>query len=184
MTTEPFDEITYVPSEPGDPLYTSVCVDPDRPGSGLHFTANIPQKVPRNYQTKVLTRDERELPDGSIVTKNTEKYVPIVELLRTNPFFSINGEAPPRKPAIDRAPTNPDQYPGYALGWMRNAKTALELESRWNVEEKLRERLGVTERELVRIDPVYHELLTQLRGDARMMGADWGGMKATDQPTR
>jgi hypothetical protein len=157
------DEIMYVPG-PQDPVETTVAGD-GSPRSGIKFRANIPQKISRKVTTTVLVRAERENADGQIVSRAIEKRVPLVDLLRDNPCFSING-APPRirEQGMARLPSDPDSYRGYAYGWIAAAKDAQDLKIRWDAEEETRNRLGVTTEDLRQLVPFYQGRLISLGG--------------------
>jgi hypothetical protein len=163
----PVDEFVYIPGQ-GDPAHTTVGgeVENNIVVRGYPFVAHVPQKLPRRTTTvEVLVRQERELPDGQIVSRSVPKRVPLFELLKDNPAFMINGVAPkPRGNALSRLPTDPDQYRGYAVGWIREARDAPTIQARWDGEEQLRERLGVSVSDLAFIVPFLQGRLLDLGG--------------------
>jgi len=70
------DEFVYIPLT-GDPAHTTVgAAGVNADGSmegGYAFIANIPQKLARKSTTvQVLVRQERELPDGQIVSRSID----------------------------------------------------------------------------------------------------------------
>jgi hypothetical protein len=163
-----YDEITYIPLEEGDKLHVTVGANPDKPGSGVHFTANVPTRVPRSATMMQLLVEKFEMKDGSIGSQGREKRVPIAKVLEGNPYFSINGAPPPRKPRIaERLPNDPNQYRSYAIGWIARAAGAHDLELRWKGEQGMRERCGVQDDDLSYISPFYEARLMELRGQSR-----------------
>jgi hypothetical protein len=163
----PVDEFIYIPG-PQDPPHTTVGgeVQNNIVVGGYTFIANIPQRLPRKTTTtQVLVRQERETPDGQIVSRSIEKRVPLYDLLRDNPGFMVNGVPPkPRAAAHARLPTDPDQYRGYAISWLREARDPLSLQARWDGEAPLRERLGVASPDLAYIVPFMQGRLMELGG--------------------
>jgi hypothetical protein len=151
--TGQLDEFTYIPGPEG-PVHTTVGAHgflPDgTPQGGYKFLAHIPQKLPRRTTVvNTLVRQERELPDGQIVSRSIEKRVPLYEILRDNPHFMINGQPPrARQAASARLPSDPDQYRGYAIAWMRDENDPNTIKTRWDGEQKLREMIGVAASDL------------------------------------
>ena len=162
------DKITYIPG-PQDPVETTVggdgTLDADGNPTGIRFKANIPQQIARNVTSMVLIRDERENADGMIVSRSVERRVPLVDLLRDNPCFSINDE-PPRVREVggNRLPTDPDQYRGYAYDWIGRESNERNLRLRWQGEEAIRNRLGVTVEDMRQLIPFYQGKLLSLGG--------------------
>jgi hypothetical protein len=163
----PIDEYIYIPGT-GDPQHTTIGgeVQNNQVVGGYTFIANVPQKLPRKTATTMcLVRQERELSDGQIVSRSIEKKVPLYELLKTNPSFMVNGVPPPPRAGImAKLPTDPDQYRGYCIGWMREAKDAPSIQARWDGEQLLRERLGVNASDLAFIIPFMQGRLLDLGG--------------------
>ena len=157
------DKITYIPG-PQDGVSTTVGWN-GQPGSGVTFVANIPQMISRKVTTQVLVRQERETADGQIVSRSVEKMVPLVELLRNNPFFSINDEPPPARAAgAPRLPTDPDTYRGYAIGWIAAGKDPNAMRLQWEGEEGMRNRLGVSADDLRHIVPFLDGRILEMGG--------------------
>ena len=163
----PMDEFVYIPG-PGDPNHTTIGgeVQNNLVVGGVTFVGNEPQRLPRrSTTTQVLVRQERELPDGQIVSRSIEKRVSLFELLRENPSFMINGIPPkPKAGLAPKLPTDPDAYRGYAIGWIREARDAPTIQARWDGEEMLRERLGVSASDLAFIVPFLQGRLLDLGG--------------------
>lgn len=151
-----FDEIAYIPG-PGDPSWTK--------WNGIEFRANTPVKVPRAKTVQATTRQQMQLGDGTVVSRGVETRIPMAELAKENPCFSVNGVAPtPRKPPTARLPTDSNQYRSYATEWIGRSRTAAEMDTRWEGESELRTRCGVDERDLQHIRPFFdarHDDLAQ-----------------------
>ena len=81
------------------------------------------------------------------------------------PSFMINGIPPkPKAGLAPKLPTDPDAYRGYAIGWIREARDAPTIQARWDGEEMLRERLGVSASDLAFIVPFLQGRLLDLGG--------------------
>jgi hypothetical protein len=165
-----YDEIKYLPG-PGDPVFTEVGMTDGRSGTGVKFSANVAVQVSKKTTVLVPLRKEITLADGSVVTRAVETRIPLVEILRFNPSFCVNGEQPVKQAAKARVPTDPDQYRGYAIDWIANCTDANALEKQWAGEAHLRETLGVNERELAYISPFFEARIRALRHGAVMVPA-------------
>lgn len=149
------DDITYVPG-PDDRAHTEF--------AGIRFVAGVPQRVPRSKTVLVPLPRETTTVEGAVVTRHVEQRVPVVDLLKTNPFFSINGKPPPlRMEGKSRLPQDPDHYRKWAMEWIHKAISLVELETRWAGEAALREKCGVSDTELNFISPFLEMKLEQLR---------------------
>jgi hypothetical protein len=115
-------KITYTPLENGDPIETSF--------GGFAFT-----------ERKVVVVDGEERGRG--VTRK----IKVVEKLRENPYFLVEGfkQAPAPKKGAPRLPKTPEEYRGWALTWFKTCETPTELHERWQAEADMRERLSVHE---------------------------------------
>ena len=87
----------------------------------------------------------------------------MVEALRGNPFFSVDGVQAPRKHGTQRLPTDADQYRGYAIAWICASNTSKQLEQRWQGEEALREKCGLEDRDVSYLMPFLEARREQLR---------------------
>jgi hypothetical protein len=83
MTAKEADTITYVPG-PGDPPTTT--------WNTIEFQAGIPVAVDQTIRVPI--RQMHQNPDGTVTTRAVEQSVPMTELARGNPKFSVNGEKP------------------------------------------------------------------------------------------
>ena len=86
-THKPTNMITYVPQDSGDPI--------ENVFAGIRFKANVPEEVKRSQTVDQLVVEKFDTPDG-VRSKSIEKRVPIVEVLRGNPWFEIDGVRPER----------------------------------------------------------------------------------------
>lgn len=126
-------EVTYVPGD-GDPIKTV--------WNGVEFRANIPVTIPYTKMVESLTRVESKGPEGEIRSRGVAGKIPMIELARSNPFFTVDGVGTERRQGTQRLPIDADQYRGYALGWIRESNTLRQLEQRWEGEAPLREKCG------------------------------------------
>jgi hypothetical protein len=140
-----FAEVTYVPSH-GGPLQTKM--------GGIVFRANVPTKVPRSVTVDQLLRKEHENPDGSIVSRSIEGRVKLVEKLKRNPFFIVDGVQAKRVEPASALPDTSDKYRNYALMWITRSTTAEGIRARWAAEHGLRESLGVSQEDLSFLSPL------------------------------
>ena len=141
------DEIIYHPND-GDPVRVK--------WNGLEFKAYVPTKVSRKHCVLALVKQEQTMPDGSTVTRATEKRIPMVDLARRNPSFSVNGETPfARKEGKSRVPTTSDEYRGYAIGWIAASSAASAMDARWDAEATLREKCGVDDGDVAYLRPFF-----------------------------
>lgn len=131
---EASSQVVYVPND-GDPVRTSC--------HGIDFRANVPVTVPHSKMASLLEVRKTVGPEGEERSKGYEVKRPLVDLLRTNPSFTVDGEGIERKVGTQRLPTDADQYRGYALGWIRATNTLTQLKQRWDGEEPLREKCGL-----------------------------------------
>lgn len=151
-----YDIVVYRPDRQ-DPVWTKM--------NGVEFHAGEPVKLPRSKTIMQLVTEQRELPDGTITTKAMEKRVKMVDSLRTNHAFVVNGvQAPRPKQAAEKLPNDALGYVAYANKWIAKCETAGELEHRWTGEQTLRESRGVTDRELERIMPFLEATRERLAG--------------------
>jgi len=153
-----YDEITYLPGD-GDPPRTR--------WNGVEFKAHIPVKVLRTQVVSVpmpiqTKGQDGELingivqPDGSIQTRHVERKVPMVELAKNNPAFSVNGETPAkRKMGTAKVPTDSDEYRGYCIAWVAASTNQLEMDARWNAEQDLRDKCGCDDRDIGYLRPFF-----------------------------
>lgn len=141
------DEIAYIPQE-GDPIRIV--------WNGITFPAHMPVKVPRSKTVLYPKREAREMPDGSVITRSIESRIPMVELAKMNPFFSVNGETPiARKIGKAKTPTNPDEYRGYAIRWITTSSNPGEMDARWDAEQPLREQCGCDDKDIAYLRPFF-----------------------------
>jgi hypothetical protein len=145
--------VVYVPND-GDPIRTS-CHDVD-------FRANIPVIIPHDRMCNVMLTEKSIGPEGEERSKGHERKIPLVELLRTNQNFEVDGVALQRRRGSARLPTDPDQYRGYALGWIRATNTLKALNQRWEGEEPLREKCGLEMGDLNYLEPFLEARREQL----------------------
>jgi hypothetical protein len=85
MTAKDTDTITYVPGG-DDP--------PSTEWNGIVFRAGKPVSVTRQNTVRVPITECRMAPDGTVTTRAIEQSVPMVDLAKGNPKFSVNGEKP------------------------------------------------------------------------------------------
>ena len=138
-------EVTYIPGD-GDPPKV-------RAYGYIEFRANVPVTIPLDKTISAPMRVEHYEADGTLKSRGVEKKVSIVELARGNPIFSVDGVQAQRKAAMQRLPTDSDQYRGYALAWIRQSNTRTQLDQRWEGEAELRERCGLADKDIAYLSP-------------------------------
>lgn len=145
-------EVVYVDDE--GPNRTSI--------GGIEFKLNVPVKVPYSKTILQLHKKESIGPEGEPRSRSVEVRVPLVEVLRGNPGFSIDGVRHERKLGTQRLPTDSDQYRGYALSWIRATNTLTQLNQRWDGEEALREKCGCEPKDVSYLAPFLEARREQL----------------------
>ena len=146
-----YDEITYIPGD-SDPTNTLIDYDPSRPESGLRFHANLPVKVRRTRTMKQLIVHKKTNADGNVVSIAVETDVPLVDVLRKNPKFSINGEKPFQQQKVV-IQYDPDWYRGYAHKWITLSTNLRDMNERWDQEAQMREECGCSYEEIEYLQP-------------------------------
>jgi hypothetical protein len=145
--------VTYSPRD-GDPIRTTC--------HGVEFKANVPIDIPHSKMASVMLVRKTIGPEGDERSKAVDTKMPLVELLRTNPFFEVDGVKLEHKQGSHRLPTDSDQYRGYALGWIRASNTLRQLNERWIGEEPLRDKCGLEERDINYLRPFLDARREQL----------------------
>jgi hypothetical protein len=153
-----YDEITYCPGQ----------FDPPRTEwNGVRFKANVPVKISKKQTVLVPLREEFLQPDGSRITRAVERRVPMVELAKGNHTFSVNGAEPvAHKVGTDHVPTSPDEYRGYAIAWISSSTKSSEMDARWDGEERLRDKCGVSEQDIAYLRPFFEAWHMQVKDRA------------------
>lgn len=147
--------VTYIPRENGDPHVTKV--------AGITFRAHAPTPVRTDATILAPIRREKEMEDGSVRSQAIETRVPLLALLKENPWFLVEGhDQAERKRGKPRLPQNPDEYRGHALRWVAASDNATVMKERMTAEQKLREDCGVTEADLAQVMPFYYARLEVL----------------------
>ena len=151
-------KVTYTPLEDGDRLNTEV--------AGFKFVANIPIEIPDSATIDnvevVHTVNDEGLPRTH--TRNVKTKV--LDMLRKNPYFQVEGAPAVKKRGRPPIPKNADEYKAHAQAWIAESGSTAELEAHWERELELRERLGVSDEsdEVRFLRPFYdrrHAELTQ-----------------------
>lgn len=144
--------VIYRPSE-GDPHTTFIRYG-EREEHQVRFRANEPVEVLHSITVSQLLREERETPDG-IRARSVERKVPLVDMLKTNPSFEVDGQRAERKAPLARLPDTPDQYRNYAVMWITASMSARAMDQRWEAEAGLRSRCGVGPEDISYIRPLF-----------------------------
>lgn len=140
-------EVIYIPLEPGDPYETRAF--------GIKFRANVPVHISNKQTTAVLLKEAVETKDGTFQTRAVEKRASVIEMLKGNPYFKVDGVQAQKATPSTRAPDSPDAYRGYAIDWISRSRSAKGMETRWEGEEGLRERCGVAADDVAYLMPFY-----------------------------
>jgi hypothetical protein len=141
--------------EEGDPAKMTM--------NGIEFKANVPVMIPMSKTISYPERKEHYLPDGTLQSRGVEVTKPMVEILRTNPAFSVDGVRTERKAATARVPTDSDQYRGYALRWIRESTSHEQIVQRWDGEQELRDRCGCAPKDISYLTPFLEARKEQVK---------------------
>jgi hypothetical protein len=137
-------KVTYTPLESGDPHTTTI--------AGISFRANVPVTIAADRTVAQLIRRDKETADGEVRTQSVEGKVKVIELLKGNPWFRVEGfEQPKRKAGVARTPISSADYKGYALRWIAASDSVAELEKRWEDEDGMRIQCAVSDDEAATI---------------------------------
>jgi hypothetical protein len=152
-------EVTYIPGE-GDPIKTKV--------HGVEFRGNVPVSIRFDKMVETLTRKETKGPEGETRSRGVEGKISLVELLRGNRCFSVDGVHPEHKEGARGIPKDADGdwYRGYAMKWINESTTFAQLEQRWAGEQALREKCGLEPKDENYLRPFFEFRKDQLRGAA------------------
>lgn len=142
-----YDEIAYIPID-GDPVRTK--------WNGIDFKAHIPVRVPKTSCVSVPMPTEIIAADGTRTTRHTEKKIPMAELAKNNPIFSVNGKEPiKRKVGSTTVPTDSDQYRSYCIAWIAASSSQSEMDARWTAEGELRKQCGCDDKDIAFLRPFF-----------------------------
>jgi hypothetical protein len=98
------------------------------------------------------------MPDGTMQTRHHEVDVPLIEVLRNNVRFSINGAMPAveRKGTL-RRPETVAEYRSWAMSWMLKAQGSdkAAMNARWQNEQGLREECGLSAQDEAALLPFF-----------------------------
>jgi hypothetical protein len=120
----------------------------------MAFRANEPVEVPYSRTIPQLLVEKFETAEG-IRSRSIERNVPVVEVIRGNPSFEIDGVRPERQRPAQRMPTDADQYRGYAISWISVSMSADSMDKRWIGEEGLRQRCGCSPSDIAYLRPFF-----------------------------
>jgi hypothetical protein len=166
QTDREIDEITYLP-EDGDPVRVK--------WNGTEFKAHVPVKISRKHTVLVPIRQERELPDGNIVSRAIERRVPMVELAMGNCRFMVNGIPPQqRNKATIITPETSEDYRGHALKWIMASSSTSVMDARWAAEEALRNKCGCDDKDIAYVRRIFEARIEALAESSDFIGAGHG----------
>ena len=103
-------------------------------------------------------------PDAAAKKPEKASYTKQIAPLVAKYCVGCHGGNKPKAGLAPKLPTDPDAYRGYAIGWIREARDAPTIQARWDGEEMLRERLGVSASDLAFIVPFLQGRLLDLGG--------------------
>jgi hypothetical protein len=152
-------EVVYTPLDPGDPHETEF--------AGIKFRANVAVQVPLARTVNQLQRKEHYTTEGDLRSRSIEVKTPIVEALRNNPHFRIDGEQAVRDRPHSKVPDSPEGYRGYAIAWIALSKGAKEMKMRWEMEKPLRHACGVDKTDIEYIMPLFESKFDELAAQAQ-----------------
>jgi len=147
-------KVVWHPEE-GDPAKMTM--------NGIEFKANVPVMIPASKMISYPERKEHYLADGTLQSRGVEVKKPMVEILRTNPCFSVDGVRTEREAGKARVPQDADQYRGYALRWIRESTSLEQIVQRWDGEEELRDRCGCAPKDISYLTPFLEARKEQVK---------------------
>lgn len=152
---------------PGKTTAEVTYVDEDGPSKttvhGVPFRLNVPVTIPLNKMVEQLIRVESKGPEGETRSRGVERPSSLVELLRGNSGFMVDGVRAERKVGSQRLPIDADGYRGYAMAWIRESNTLRQLEQRWEGEANLREKCGCEQKDENYLRPFLDARRDQLK---------------------
>lgn len=138
---------------------------------GRKWRANVPVDLPDDAAIPCMESVRTTNPDGTVILTTVTRLIPIIELMRGNSSFQVGDEPTQqveRRLAPDDVETAPD-YRRYALQWFAEETSVKGFQERWEDEEGMRERAGVTDDDInylkTFMGPRLHELQTAARDD-------------------
>jgi hypothetical protein len=152
-----FAKVVWHPGE-GDPGEMTM--------NGIKFKANVPVNLLLSKTISYPERKEYFHIDGTMQSKGMEVKKSMVDILRTNPAFSVDGVREPRKAAEAKLPRDADEYRGYALDWIRKSTSLDQLVRRWDGEQELRDRCGCVEKDISYLAPFLEGRKEQVKDAA------------------
>ena len=134
-------KIIYTPGE-GDPATTTAY--------GRRWRANVPIEMSENDGYTVMESVRSQAMDGTSVLTTRERKISILELARGNPSFQV-GDEPQQTVARRLEPDDVEDaanYRKYAMQWFPDETSVAGFQQRWEDEEGMRERCGVTDEDV------------------------------------
>lgn len=109
------------------------------------------------------------MPDGTFVTRTMATKVHMTDQAKLNPHFEVEGFPRFTKKLIEgRRPQTADEYRSWAMAWIQSAgdrdeenkhttdiRNARHLLERWDDEDAMRERCGVTDDDVLYLKPFF-----------------------------
>lgn len=121
---------------------------------GISFKANDPVEIPYSRTTQQLLVEKFETSNG-IRSRAMERLIPIIDVLRGNPSFEVDGERPERIKPHARLPQTSDEYRGFCINWISVSMSADWMDKRWVGEEGLRQRCGCAPSDIAYLRPFF-----------------------------
>ena len=146
--------VAYIPGD-GDPNKVV--------WNGVEFRANVAIELPSTKTVRVSVRKEYQTPEGDLRSRSVDQFIPMIELAKGNPSFSVDGVQSARRMGSARLPVDNDQYRGYALAWIRDATSLSQLTQRWDAEESLRDRCGCDTKDIQWLRPFLEARREEVR---------------------
>jgi hypothetical protein len=155
-------KVTWIPRDPTDPHVNIV--------HGIKFPANVPVELdPKNRAHGYNQLDRKTIVDpvtGREMYEFKEQWVSLIEILKGNPSFQVEGEplAVVRKPGRPRIPRTSEDYRSHAQAWITASEDPDEMIERWEDEAPLREKCEVGDDDVSYLRPLFDSRLRQLGG--------------------
>ena len=136
---------------------------------GRTWKANVPQDVKDDDGYTIMESVRTLNPDGTSVLTSRERKVSILEIARGHPMFQVGDE--PKEARKQRWDVEDVEtathYRAYAQQWFKEETSLERFQERWDDEEGLRERAGVSDDDISFLKTFMGPRLRDLQNAAR-----------------
>ena len=130
---------------------------------GRRWKANVPQEVSEDDGYTIMESVREKNPDGTMVLISRERKVSLIEMARGNPMFQVGDEIKQTRRRLSHEDVETAaQYREYAEQWFKDETDAKSFKERWEDEEGMRERAGVSDDDVSFLRPHLKNRLHEL----------------------